>query len=457
MRTRSTLLALLLVAVCDTAAAAQVIEPPPRSTTARPSRTTGGIFGGRQRMDPNRMQQQFSFTLDALSGYEDNLSPDRENVPSTPGGPRRSGTTGTAAGVLQYQRMNTTQGIEASFRTVVATYQGVDVRPSVGGRANVRAFGRVFDRVGVNGWSEADYRPTFILNPALGAGPDAGLPPTDLTGGVTEVRSLNVSSGGNVSYDWTPRHHTGATYTHLRSRSKSLENTGLEGQTVTLSHRWDFARNFGMDGSYSLAQQTGDQPSGPGLSLDTVTGTIGFELRVPVSPSRRLTFTGQGGATQVRTFSSATNGPIEYVMPSGSGSARMDLGRTWSVSSDVSRTVTTLEGLTRQSFVTSTGTLWLGGNVGRRTRVSVNGSYSTGAPHRGDTGSFRSVGGTAQLQYELSRCCAAVTSYSYYEHRVLEVAAVPTGFPRTVDRNAVRVGLSFWVPLHGTFPADRRR
>ena len=92
-----------------------------------------------------------------------------------------------------------------------------------------------------------------------------------------------------------------------------------------------------------------------------------------------------------------------------------------------------------------------------RANVSITGTYSDGKAHEGDTGSFSSLGGTAQIQYAVSRCCSLVTSYSYYEHRILDVAAVPTGFPSDFTRNAVRFGMTVWLPLYGTFPADRSR
>lgn len=439
----------LLLATVTGVANGQVIERPPRST--------GGLFGGRQPIDPNRTQQQLSFTFDMLGGYDDNLSPSGESVSTDPLAARRGGVTGTVSGVIDYQRQRATRAFQASARTVVATYRGIDVRPLVGGRANVRTFGRFFDRLVLSGWGEADYRPTFMLGTVGMPLVEGAAPPVDPTGGVTELRSFNTSGGGNATYDWNVRHHTSSTHIYSRMRSFGPSDLGVQDNTTVLGHTWNFARNLGLEGSYSFSRQDAGQPNGSDQSLDTQTANVGLQLRVPISRTRRMTFSGSAGATRVRTFSVVRNAPLDYVTPSGAGSARMDLGRTWAVSADVSRTVTMLEGLTTQSFLTSYGSVWAGGSIGPRAMASLSGTYSAGSAHQGDAGSFRSVGGTGQLQYYVSRCCSVVTNYSFYEHQLREVAAVPAGFARTVDRNAVRVGMTLWLPLHGTFPGDRRR
>jgi hypothetical protein len=136
---------------------------------------------------------------------------------------------------------------------------------------------------------------------------------------------------------------------------------------------------------------------------------------------------------------------------------RIDLGRTWAIAADARRQVSMLEGLTLQSFVTTAATLWVGGNLGNRTLVSWTGTHSRGASHAGESGAYSSAGMSAQAEYTVSRCCAILMNYSYYEHQVLDVAAVPVGFPTVYERNTARVGVTVWLPLYGTFPGGRSR
>ncbi len=452
---------LLLAAVFLSAApidlCAQVTGRPPRSAE-RQGRTRSGLFGGQRVADPARMQQQLSFTLDMLTGYEDNLSPDGNPVGDNPAAPRYSAATGTASAILDYRRTNTDSGIESSARTVAAAYHGVSIQPSLGASGSVRAFTRWFNRLGVSGWTEADYRPTFSLDTLSTGAPADAVAPQDPTAGVTEIRSVHMGAGGSTSLEWTSRHNTSLSYAHTRARSTIFGDIPQVGHSATVSHRWAFARNIAVDGSYGESRQTSDASVefGRRSELETQVALIGFEVRVPVSLSRRLTFAVDAGATRVDTSAASDDAPIHYVTPSGSASVRLDLGRTWAASAQFNRVVSTLEGL-RHSFVTTTANYWLGGNIGRRSAVTVSGSAGSGAPHEGDLGSYRTLGGTAQVQYRVSQCCAVVTSYSYYEHRLRDLTAVPIGFPRTIDRSAVRVGMSFWLPLHGTFPVDGRR
>jgi hypothetical protein len=437
---------LVLLAV---SADAQVIQRPPRST--------GGLFGGRQPADPNRTQQELTLTVDFLGGYDDNLTPDGGNGTPDPTAPRRSGTTGTVSGAVDYRRGRATRSIEATGRSAMATYRNVGVRPLVGGRGNVRAFGQFFEKTTITGWGEADYQPTFMFGSFTPQGADSATPPPDPTAGVTEIRSFNASGGASVVQAWNVRHSTNASQVYSRMRSTGAGEMATNDFTTVLGHSWNFLRNVGLEGSYTFSNQNSGNNAVGDRPLDTHTGSLGLEVRVPVSRTRRMTFSGHAGATRVQTLSSNDNLPLDYVTPSGGGSVRLDIGRTWALSADGSRTVTMLEGLTLQSFVTTAVSLWTGGTIGTRANVSITGTYSDGKAHEGDTGSFSSLGGTAQIQYAVSRCCSLVTSYSYYEHRILDVAAVPTGFPSDFTRNAVRVGMTVWLPLYGTFPADRSR
>jgi hypothetical protein len=159
---------------------------------------------------------------------------------------------------------------------------------------------------------------------------------------------------------------------------------------------------------------------------------------------------------RVQTISAAQDGPLEYLAPSGSLQARVDLGRTWSLSADAHRDVTVLDGVTLQSFLTDVGSLWLGGGIGESWQVVLTGSFSRGAPHEGEIGSFESATGRAQLQYAFTSCCAVVGTYSYYSHLMRDVSSLAPGFPNRAENNAVRVGMTFWLPLYGRFAGTGR-
>ena len=438
----------LLVAIAATASDAQVIAPPPRSTS--------GLFGGRQPADPNRTQQEFTVTLDFLGAYDDNLAPGSESAVPNFSAPRLTGTSGTMAAVADYRRGRPTRNLRLSGRTVAAGYSNAQMPTLVGGRASVRGFAQVFSRTTLDGWVEGDYSPTFTVG-AFAPAARATAPPPDPTTGVAELESLTAGGGGSLTQSWNSAHATSASHTYQKMRSRGLGEMDTEQETITARHSWSFLRNVSLSGSAGLSRQEGGNATIGRRPLETQDGTLGLDVRVPISRTRRMTFSGNAGATHVRTYSTGDSSLISYATPSGGGSVRVDVGRTWAIAVDARRHVTMLEGLTLQSFVTTAATAWMGGNLGNRTLVSLTGTHSRGAPHVGDTGSFSSAGWSAQAEYTVSRCCALLANYSYYEHQVLDVAAVPVGFPTVYERNTARIGVTVWLPLYGTFPGGRSR
>ena len=150
------------------------------------------------------------------------------------------------------------------------------------------------------------------------------------------------------------------------------------------------------------------------------------------------------------------DGRLDYLAPSVFGRARLDLGRTWSVSADAHRDVTVLEGVTQQSFLTDIGSLWLGGSVGESWVVVLSGSFSRGAGHESELGSFEAITGRAQLQYAFASCCTVLAAYSYYSHLLRDLSDLAPGFPSRAERNSVRVGMTFWLPIYGRFGRTRQ-
>ena len=105
---------------------------------------------------------------------------------------------------------------------------------------------------------------------------------------------------------------------------------------------------------------------------------------------------------------------------------------------------------TNQVSVMATGTLSRRIEAAFGTNVSNGQSGGTEAP-----GTFLMYSGLAQLRYAFARCCAATLNYDYYYYDLDGVSQTPTGLPPQYDRNAIRVGLTFWLPLRGSSDRDR--
>jgi hypothetical protein len=444
-----------LALVCAVAAgpvSAQVIQPPPRSSN--------GLFGGpRAAQDPNRTGQELSATVNLLGSYEDDLAPAGEGITTDPLLPRRSGTTGVLSGDMRYRYGSAVRSVDASGQGYVHSFRNIGVTPMYGGNAELRGSTQLGSRTTLTGNAETRYQPTFTLT--SGGTPEAELEapvPTDPTVGILEWQSMTVGAGTMLTRAWSPRQRTNLSYAYSRIRVTGQTPMRSAGQEGALAHEWDARRYLSLSASYKysgLRSQASGQPSQP---VDSHTGDFGFQLRRRLSRTRTLAFTGSAGAMRVKTVSSFDGRPLEYIAPSGNVGVRLDLWRTWAVSADFHRDVTVLEGVTTQSFLSDIGTLWLGGRLGPAWILAVTGQWSQGKPHQGgDLGSFEAGNGTGQVQYVLTRSLTLVGSYAFYMHRLRDVSAVPAGFPRRFERNAVTMGVTIFLPLYGQFPATTGR
>ena len=440
------LLALLAVFAGD--AHGQVLEAPPRSS--------GGLFGGRRPIDPNRSHQELTLSVHALGGYDDNLSPEGLPVTVEPYRPRESGYTGLVAGSLRYWRGYTARSFEANARVNFTSYSALVSGSVVGGDAVIRGTTSLGARTSLTGSGRTEYRPTFtlgqpdLLADSLGASAPQEV---DATQGVSELASWTTAATVGLQHNWTRRHRTSVGYDGSQRRFASDAGLDSLSHAAMLAHTWDFLRTTGIRLSYRYAddevevQGVGDRP------LKSHAAELGLTWRKAVSPTRSVSFSGGGGATHVRTVVGPEALRLEYTVPSAFGLARLDLGRTWTLSSDYRRSVSFLEGISQESFVIHSALLSVAGQTGRRVAVALTGNFSTGDAPEGRVGSFESLTGTFQVSYAIRRWISVVSNYSYYSHLLRGTTVVPAGFPTRFERNAIRVGVTISVPLYGTFPA----
>jgi hypothetical protein len=421
-------------------AAAQVIAPPPRST--------GGLFGGRRPLDPNRTSQQLTLDVSVLGGYDDNVSSEG-GVNADPLAPRVAGWNVLGSTDVRYWRGRSTRSLEINGRGFVNGFPNINLPTLLGGDGSLSGFAMVGGKLSLTGTAQTQYQPTF----RFASGDDLGgiaAAPVDPTTGLTELESLSTNVSGTATQAWSSRNSTSVNVSHDRREYTNQDAFNTRSSVAGVSHNWYFTRTLSVSSSYRRSHQSA-QDGGVARPLDSNTGTLGLQLQRRVSPTRTLNLSGGGGAMQVKTISASGDTPFEYIAPTYYATARMDLYRTWSLSAALNRSTSVLDGITRQSFLRTTGSVWLGGNVGRRTLLTLTGTFLKGTAHEGETGSIESNSATAQVQYALSRSIGIVGSYSYYDHLLSNTVGVVGAFPRRIDRNSVRLGMTVWLPLFGTF------
>jgi opacity protein-like surface antigen len=450
---RALVLAAIMAGAVAADAAAQAVQ--------RPSRPSRGLFGGGPApTDPNRTRQELTLTGSFLGGYEDFIVPG-----STVGetvNPARNGTaySGTGSGSLRYWRGRTLRSFSVNASAQSSMYSLANIDPTFG--ANIDLAGTTqAGRKNTIGVTQL-----FAYEPSLAFGVFGPITQTvaasELPGGGVGSPSLDQTSWSSVSAlnaqrRVTTRQTATGTFTYLSRRF--LNDLGYDSDTRSADghYSWNVTRTTAIDATYRYSQSSVEDPDGRGLPLKDQTVNLGLSYSKRLSPTRQIHFSGGAGATNVQTQEPLTRDPLEYWTPAGNGMVRLDLGRTWAVGVDYRRAVSVLPGITLQSFATDAASVRANGRLGNRIEVVLSGAFSNGRAGYGEQPSrYESYSGTAQLHFAVSRCCATTVNYDYYYYKLHAVTNVPTGIPNEYDRNTLRVGLSVWVPLFGTFAGGER-
>ena len=282
------------------------------------------------------------------------------------------------------------------------------------------------------------------------AAPANDLSPTQ---GVVEEPWLSTMATGTISRGWTPRQRLEANFTSMRLQPLEGTSVGTASEALMLTESWNMNPQAQLRFGYSYAQNR-QLNTRSGLdhasSIHSAEGGVQVERRL--SPRRTVSFSARGGMWYSAEFDEATGADADSPwVPVASVSLGVTLIRSWALSATAGREVTPLAGITTQPFTTDQVTAQVTGNLSARLSASMSLAYSRGTGSTTDEGSFDGTSATAQLQYGISRCCALFSSYSYYEHNIREIETAPAGVPQNYGRHAVRVGMSVWLPLFGSF------
>ncbi len=450
---RGVCIALLLGVSLPGLAGAQVIQRPPR--------VYRGLFGG-STADPNRWRQELILAGNLLGGHDQNLDPTAGSAPSvTPTVGIGSVYTGFSGAQLRYRRVKGVRWMEASARGFMNTFRKAGLEPAFGGGGRAQLSLPSGRRTALFASEEYSDEPLYF--------PSTASPPVaiDTAAAAQPVSTVNATTGfvlrrtqrlsGNLSVQrrWTPRDTLTVGLNHNASRYEDqLGDTRQAGGQV--SYARTAGRNAGLSLGYVYSNASTTEADGARRPLRDHSATLGGFVNRRISRERQLSFSLGGGATYVSTIGSTTRAPFTYVTPTGYASLRVDLTRTWSAWTDYGRTVSVVEGVTADEFVTNTVTVRAGGLIGRKADLAFSGGWATGETWSGAAGTYDSVTAITQLQLSLARWCALLISHTFYAYRLFNVATLtPQALPN-LDRNAVRVGFTFSFPLVGTFSESTR-
>ncbi len=193
-----------------------------------------------------------------------------------------------------------------------------------------------------------------------------------------------------------------------------------------------------------------------GYSLGTETAEnglqVGMELARPLSATRKMTFAFNVGATDVNIPEGGPNPQISgrFVRATSDASFTYDFRRSWQARAAYRRGVEYLAVL-RDPVFTNGASAAIDGLLSRGVLFTAGAAYSSGASalNFGSSSAYTTYTGNVRLSHALTRTLSLYGEYLYYYYDFRGTLQLQPGFPRTLERNAVRVGLTLWVPMTG--------
>jgi hypothetical protein len=173
----------------------------------------------------------------------------------------------------------------------------------------------------------------------------------------------------------------------------------------------------------------------------------GVDYRRSLSFTRRTTLDFSLGSTIVRPpVAEVQRQGLQYRVV-GDASLTHEMGRTWRARLGYGRGVGFVEAFPEPVFSDHTN-VDLSGFFNRRTELSVIATLTTGDVGLGSGSTrFESWNASARLRVGLNAMWALYTEYLYYYQDLGDARLVPTGVPAGLDRQSIRGGLTFWLPL----------
>lgn len=417
-----------------------------------PTRPYRGLFGGGPPADPNRTRTELSLNASLSGGYDQDVL-----TTSTQPGDGSVATTGDLG--LDYYFGRAARSFSTEGRTFVTSYANTGTDPLIGGDIAMRGELELGRRSRLTLSQSFSYAPNLVLGTfgLLDQAVDPGdLPDTGDISGLVDQRSWTSDTGVSLDRRFTSRQTLSGAYTY--GQRTYLDEAGYDVATHALnaSYAWSITSTTGIRASYDLSRSSYSDPTRTGATASapmTDHGLLfGADYTRRLSRTRQIQFSGSVGASYVDTFNSTSLAAVSYWTPSATGTVRMDLGQTWALSGDYRRGTNVLQGVSLDTFSTNAFSVRADGAMGRRIRAAVSTAFSTGRSGIDAESTFRALGSTAQFNYAFARCCAASVNYDFYSYRMNQVT-LPGELPSNYDRNSIRAGFSFWLPLLGNYSA----
>jgi len=297
---------------------------------------------------------------------------------------------------------------------------------------------RLTRRISFNSSGQLNYGTAYNFTPFVGQ-----VDPFSQSLGVNfdaaALRNINSGADMNLSAAISQRSSLSAGLFARRTffLSESSQDFTSLGSTAGFRHRLFKKLNFRATYTRQQTFVGGDRSSLPTQSLDFgLDYGDGLNLRL----SRRTNLSLAVSAGSARSLQGRTQ-----VRLLGSAILTHSLGRSWSSSASVARTLGFVTGFL-EPVLQDTAIARIGGQLSPRVGVTSSAALSRGYIGLDSRRSLTAYSAVAMMSFAVTRRIATFANYTYY------VANVPSNastlpLPSNLSRQSVSVGLSFWAPI----------
>lgn len=268
-------------------------------------------------------------------------------------------------------------------------------------------------------------------------------------------KTYSYSSVASLSHNLTKRAALGVNY-GLKFVDSPDAAFDFMNHTVGASFKYQLTRYGSLRAGYGYRESP--RATGPDdgqLPFRSHNVNLGIDYNRAFSLSGRrtsLTFgTGSAiiatGAEEQQGGQTTTNSNLRPTFL-GSVTLRRNLARSWDAQAGYRRAVHFIEGFSHPIFTEGIAAS-VGGQMAERVLFSAMAAYSVGAVGASRTANHAHGSQTAstQLLVLLTKRLSLSTQYFYFRQRLGEDVVLPEGIPRKLNRQSLRLGLTFQLPL----------
>lgn len=301
----------------------------------------------------------------------------------------------------------------------------------------------------------------FALSPFEDAQVAEGLIVSDPALDLLRLAAVRNSSDVTVSQE-LGRHASFSVGYHLRAvnfrdddvpdedepdlRDGQLRDYTTQAGTARIDYNRPFTAHATLNLGYGIRVSDSEQGTGEPRAVHDIRAGVSYSRALSISRRTFFSFATGSAAAVSDDLSEPEAGRQTHFRLTGNANLRHEIGRTWTASAGYFRGFDFREGY-NEPFFTEGATAGLGGLITRRLSFSAVGTWSLSTLQREGRTGQDSFTATVQSTYALSRFLALFANYVYYKYDFEEDVPLDPRFPRALDRQGIRVGITTSIPI----------